>query len=250
MHLFYLSDLHIVDECTENGRRLAEFLRSFPKQGDVVILGGDIFDLFVGDKRTFRRKFSAVIAAIRGAAERGVRVYYLEGNHDFHFAPVFSGLTKLSVETEDFEIEFGGKKIYVSHGDLIDEEDTGYRFLRAITKNAFFRLFVRLLPDFLVDLIGNWSSRQSRKYTGEVDPDHQRRLRELYADFARGRVAMGADFVLVGHSHLRDQIALVAPNGRRGEYFNLGFSADALLYGAWKSGEMRAELKSFPEPGA
>jgi UDP-2,3-diacylglucosamine hydrolase len=89
--------------------------------GDVLLLGGDIFDLLVGNKRLFRDRFAPIIDAINSAATRGILVHYLEGNHDFHFQGIFSPL--VIIHTDDFTLDVFERRIYISHGDLIDPED-------------------------------------------------------------------------------------------------------------------------------
>jgi len=208
-------------------------------RGDVLILGGDIFDLLVGNKALFRRRFGAIIDALVAASSRGVRVHYLEGNHDFHFAGMFRGHSNIHVHVGDFDLlTTHGRRIYVSHGDLIDKEDTGYRLLRAATKNGPFRAFVAALPGRAVDWIGSQSSGASRKYTaGRVENEGTERLRRIYLAFARGKVSEGFQHVLLGHSHLRDVINIEG----QGEYVNLGFSASSLLYAALPGGAERFE---------
>ena len=244
MRVFFISDIHLADGTSPAARRFVDFLKKIPAKGDILVLGGDIFDLFVGNKRIFRQKFATVLGAIRGAAKNGTTIYYLEGNHDFHLGAAFAKTPSFHFEEDDFSFPAEGKCFYVSHGDLIDPEDKGYRLLRAVTKNEAFRLFVNAIPNSLVDKLGNWSSRHSRKYTltEGLDGEKQKRIRKLYLDFAKERVKLGADFVLIGHSHLADQIQIEA-RGRKGEYVNLGFSAEYLPYGEWKRGEAGFSLK-------
>jgi UDP-2,3-diacylglucosamine hydrolase len=246
--VFYLSDLHLTDGDSPAAIRLADFLHSRPVKGDTVILGGDVFDLFIGAKTVFRRKFALVLGAIRALDERGVEVYYLEGNHDFHVGEVFGGWEGVRVETGDFEIQADGARIYVSHGDLIDEEDRGYRLLRAITRSLPFQIFLRAIPGAIVDGLGKWSSRTSRRYNNaeKVDDARAQRLRALYLAFAHQQVAAGARHVLVGHSHLADQVT-ISVSGNRGEYLNLGFSSDVLLYAELPSGALAFERRSYPD---
>ena len=141
MRVFFLSDLHLEDGDADASERLSLFLRQLPQQNDILILGGDIFDLFVGNKQVFRRRHAKSIESIREVSSRGVIFHYLEGNHDFHFSGVFADCSNICVHRGDFELSANGRRIWVSHGDLIDPEDTGYRLLRAVTKNAAFKLF-------------------------------------------------------------------------------------------------------------
>lgn len=246
MRAFFLSDLHLREGNSPQCRAFTAFLREQPRPGDILLLGGDIFDLFVGNKAVFREKFRDVLSAIAALASAGVEVHYLEGNHDFHMAGAF-GAAPVKVETDDFSVSAGSRSIYVSHGDMIDPEDKGYRLLRAVTRHPVIRRLVACLPGAWIAAIGNRSSQESRKYnnTDRIDGESQRRLRSLYLGFARARVAAGAHHVLVGHSHLRDQISI-----GEGEYVNLGFSRAGVLYAVLETGATRFEIKelSLPSP--
>ncbi len=245
MNVYYCSDLHLAPGTNARSRRFVSFLQSIPQPGDLLLLGGDIFDLFVGNKKIFREQHAEVLAALSALAGRGVKVHYLEGNHDFHMRAVFAGSSLIEVHAEDFGLQANDKHIHLAHGDLIDPEDRGYRFLRWFTRTWFFRLFVRWVPDWVADQIGKWSSRTSRKYNSEskVQGEKAERLRRLFLEHARGKVAAGADFVLIGHSHLRDQLPIL-DSGRRGEYLNLGFS-ESLVFAVLPAGGTKFEAKEY-----
>lgn len=245
MSAFFLSDLHLPLGGGEGARRFAGFLDQRLKAGDVLILGGDIFDLFVGNKRVFREGHAVALDALSRAGTRGAKIFYLEGNHDFHVAGALANVPGLEVCTEDFSLDVLGRQVWVSHGDLIDPTDRGYRFLRWFTRTFPVRALVRLLPGAWLSGLGRASAKQSRKYNSEarMSDDEQRRLRDLYQEFARGRVAEGYEHVLVGHSHLLDQVEIRAGE-RRGEYVNLGYSHDSLRYAVLEAGNTRFDLRS------
>jgi UDP-2,3-diacylglucosamine hydrolase len=246
MKAYFLSDLHLRRGEDPASLRFAAFLRSVPARGDLLLLGGDIFDLFVGNKAVFRAQHAPVLDALRAAAMKGVEVHYLEGNHDFHVKRAFGNLPNFVVHADDYGLEWQGTKIYVSHGDMIDPEDRGYRLLRAVTRHFAFRAFLRVFPGRGIAALGDASSKKSRQYnhTDAGGQPGRERLRALYANFAREKVAEGYSHVLVGHSHLRDQIELEAGE-KRGEYINLGFSAEDLPYAELSAGAPSFELKSY-----
>lgn len=232
MRLFYLSDLHLRSENEKNSQRLITFLKTIPAEGDLLVLGGDIFDLFIGNKAAFKKKFKHILGSIRDCSDRGCTVYYLEGNHDFHLNEVFSIKSGVLVKTEDFYLDFDGKKIWVSHGDMIDEEDRGYRLLRATTRHPLVREFIRVVPGRFIDRIGNWSSKQSRKYNNLSAAGERRleRTRNLFSDYAKEKIKQGFEYVLIGHSHMAQDLEFKGSDFT-GQYINLGFSQDELIYG-------------------
>ena len=243
--MIYVSDLHLRSQNDEQGQRFLKFLQLCKSEGvHTFILGGDIFDLFVGASGVFRSQFKRIIDAIGALADTGTKVYYLEGNHDFHLQAVFAAHSNVAIQENDFSLEFAGNKIWVSHGDLIDPDDKGYRLLRAITRSAIFTFLIKFIPGFLVHQIGVWSSRKSRNYNNlERLSDGQRKnTRDKFFGFARGMIAQGFDFVLVGHSHLPDEQQL-ATTGKSGMYINLGFSDQSISY--YEITEAGAQVRAY-----
>ena len=209
-----------------------------------MVLGGDIFDLFVGNKRIFKTKHEAVLKEIEECARRGVTVYYLEGNHDFHMEGVFEGKARINVKSDAFGIQLFGKKIWIAHGDRIDPQDHGYHFLRWITRTGLITWLVKVFPDSWLEALGEWMSQTSRGYNDShrLSEDRKLKLNEMYLGYARERVAEGQQFVLVGHSHIRAQLPVV-DGAKRGEYLNLGFSAEKLAVGLLTEGKEKFELQ-------
>lgn len=227
--MLYVSDLHLSAVTDDQEHRFTRFLREVPKEGDVLVLGGDIFDLFVGNKPSFLRQHGEIISALKAFARMSGKIFYLEGNHDFHLKKVFSDTPGISVESGPFCLEFFGRKYWVAHGDEIDREDRGYLFLRRLTRSLFFRVFLYLLPDVLVDGIGRWSSRTSRRYNdaGRLPEEKKERTKHLFREHAHVKIREGFSGVFLGHSHLADESM---GGDQKGFYVNLGFSESEIPY--------------------
>ena len=225
MSVFFLSDLHLRSPRDRVAQLLLKFLRELPGQGDTLILGGDLFDLFVGNKTAFTEPFAELLKEIRELSPKGVEVHYAEGNHDFQLKDVFE--PRVKIHADSFALEVAGKKIWVAHGDRIDPEDRGYHLLRFVTRSMPVRALIDHLPNKVLRGLGEWSSRQSRKYNNadRLEPYVIARTKKLFRDYAKARWSEGYDWVFLGHSHLAD-------HWREGEksYINLGYSDEALLY--------------------
>ena len=245
MRAFFLSDLHLSQGDSPSAQKLVAFLREQPGSGDLLILGGDIFDLFIGNKKFFRHKFAPVLEAISAVARRGARVYYLEGNHDFHFSGVFGPESSVEIRADEFWVVAGPRRIFVAHGDLIDPDDKGYLFLRALLRNPLVRALAWILPGSWINGIGTLSSQESRKYTDGARQGHQERIRGLYLNYAREKIKAGAQHVLLGHSHLPDQVP-VNESGAKGEYVNLGFTGREISYAVLNPGEEFFSIRRYP----
>jgi UDP-2,3-diacylglucosamine hydrolase len=244
MALHYISDLHIRNSSEPKARAFIAYLDNEIKAGDLLILGGDVFDLLVGDKTFFREQFAAEIKAISAVADRGAEVRYLEGNHDFHLSGIFAEKKKLIVEKEDFSLIWQGRRVHVAHGDLLNPKDYGYRLLRFVTRTWFCRLLIFLMPGSWIAGIGNWSSGKSRKYS-EQNRENETRwhsTRELFRSYAKAKAGEGEQLILIGHSHIIDFQEYAGPSGPA-KYCNLGFLPEAVPYLVWQGPD------SLPKPG-
>ncbi len=245
MKLFYLSDLHLRSASEARAKKFLHFLQQVPQVNDTLVLGGDIFDLYVGDKKHFRQIFSPILEAIKAAETRGCSVYYLEGNHDFHLRKIFSHHEQVFVKNNDFELKWGRKSFWISHGDQIDKEDYGYRFLRFSTRTLAFRAFLKAVPDSFVKMVGEWSSKTSRKYNDfdKMSVMRKERTKQLFRNYASEKISQGYDFVFIGHSHQEDR-AEFHFGSRAGEYLNLGYSAKKVVYAEYLSDGSGLQVKT------
>lgn len=234
MAMIFISDLHLVEGQSERTRRFIRFLEELPESCEILVLGGDIFDLFVGDKAFFLKEYAKVLYAIEETSSRGVKVYYLQGNHDFHLQNVFSASSKVEVRDDFFEVQLGDSVIYIEHGDQINRRDYGYLFLRWFTRSWLFHIVLSLTPGSLVERIGKWSSKKSRKYTS-VERSNSEQVavtKKLFQKYAQKILESGSDVVLLGHSHIADyqEYFEEGGGGGRGLYVNLGFSLNSIPY--------------------
>lgn len=232
MSFYYVSDLHLINATDKKTKLFVKFLREVPKDDDILVLGGDIFDLFVGNKEPFIEEFKEVLDAIKSLGRDKIRVVYIEGNHDFHLKNVLPQNEHFIVDDKNFQVRYNDFRIYIEHGDLINKEDYGYLFLRILFRSLPFRVLLFLLPGFVVRKIGEWSSKKSRKYTDGINEKNNRteHTRKLFCEFAEDLIADGIDLVLLGHSHLADHLQLEAKNGAKGTYINLGYSSSNIPY--------------------
>src|SRR3954471_11028327 len=102
MALYAVSDTHIWGPEDPLFRSLLRLLRDRAEAGDTVVLAGDLFDLFVGNKRVFLERYREFLTELEAAGRRGVRIHYIEGNHDFHLRGVFARIPGFALHSRDF----------------------------------------------------------------------------------------------------------------------------------------------------
>ncbi|MGZ3709745.1 MAG: UDP-2,3-diacylglucosamine diphosphatase, partial [Bdellovibrionota bacterium] len=165
MGLYVISDLHIAGTDDPLYAAVNRLIRERLQGGDTLVLAGDVFDFFVGNKAIYLNRYRGFIDTLRDAGVRGVKMHYIEGNHDFQIRRAFYGIPGLTIHSHDVKLEIGGKRFFVAHGDTVDRTDYGYRFLRAFFRSPLMKAFVTLVPGTTLDWIGRASSRKSSEAT-------------------------------------------------------------------------------------
>jgi UDP-2,3-diacylglucosamine pyrophosphatase LpxH len=118
LDMVVLSDIHLgTYGC--HAKELLHYLRSInPK---LIILNGDIIDIWQFSKRYWPKSHMKVVRHIMGWISKGKKTYYITGNHDemlrkfagFRMGS-FSIVNNLVLELED------NKKAWIFHGDVFD----------------------------------------------------------------------------------------------------------------------------------
>jgi UDP-2,3-diacylglucosamine hydrolase len=240
MRLLFISDLHIYGPEDPYYGALLKVLREVAEPGDTVVLAGDLFDLFVGNKKVFLNRYSAFLQTLQEAVKRGITLHYIEGNHDFLIDRAFRTVPGLNLHGHHVELAVAGKKFFVAHGDTVDRSDYSYLLLRAFFRSPVMRGLVMLIPGTWLDEFGKFSSKKSRNrkplLPSQMPLNRMERLRTVYRSYAAERLAQGFDFVVLGHCHDLDEMFFNI-GGRTGQYVNVGFPRNHGSFLTWAVGE-------------
>lgn len=169
LNAFFVSDVHLDWKQEPRCRLFLDFLKKLEDKEDVthLFMVGDIFDLWVGDHHYLRQQYSQIISALVTLKDRGVEIHYFEGNHDLHLSRFWQKELGFAVHKGPEIFKLGPYQIRVEHGDEVDPDDRGYLFLRWFLRTSPMRFLAFHLPGFLLKQLGEWASRQSRRYTSE-----------------------------------------------------------------------------------
>jgi len=225
MKTLVISDLHFKfalrnGEDLENNANILSFLRSRIGIYDLLILNGDIFDLWFDWRYTIIKQYFPLLKVLADMQEKGCKIVYISGNHDFWFNEFFPETLSIRLFQDSYEYTDVGRKIFVSHGDLWTVNDWRYRiFRRIIRRELCKRLFSILHPDLALSL-GIKLSRSSRKR--QTPPELRSNKLAGLQRFAEQRIMKnGYGCVVLGHSH-EPCIIPVSRSGQTGYYVNSG----------------------------
>lgn len=197
MAVALLADAHVGGP-GGHGEDLAAELRALdPARCELLLLLGDLFHVWVGDRRYETDDIHRVLGVLDEVRARGIETRYIEGNRDFFLDDSVYARHFDSISLEH-AFSTGGVRYLAVHGDGIDDRDWRYRFWRHASKNPIARAAARRLP-------GSFARRfvhdMDRKLA-ETNFEHKIRIPEaVIRRFGEKRLAEGHDVVLLGHFH-------------------------------------------------
>ena len=249
MSVYFVSDLHIWGVDDPLYFSLLSLVRNHVQSGDVLVLAGDIFDLFVGSKSIYQERYEDFLTGLRQAGQKGVKIHYIEGNHDFLLSHALGRIRGTTLHSESLSLEFEGKRFFIAHGDTVDQSDFGYLLLRMLLRSYLIQVLFWLVPGTWLDRFGRWSSQRSRdknsRRVAQIPIERREVLRKTYRSFAAERLAQGYDFVVMGHCHDLDEMFFQI-GGRTGQYVNVGFPRVHGSFLSWMPGEEKIHREKLP----
>jgi UDP-2,3-diacylglucosamine hydrolase len=193
---------------------LVEFLES--TTADEVVLVGDICDVWWAWRRSVYAAYIPLLGTLWRLTQRGVRVTWVRGNHDFRLEP----LTDIGVTVADSWRRTEGVTRYLAvHGDAADNRVRQRFFNRLIRGSLAHTVATAIGPD------GMWAMI---KRASKVSRDHQggsARVLKAQSSYVDGLLRRGADVVMVGHTQAPGLL-----ERRDGRLVNLG---DWLRHKTW-----------------
>ena len=249
------SDIHIGAVPPRTERAFRTFLDYAVAEGSALVINGDLFDIWVPSRRFVMRPYVRVIAKLAEVVERGLRVYFVGGNHDApeYCESVLREDTGITVLGDPTRLRLGPFNALIAHGDGLGILKKTYRkqhpILRSLLRNDRIRSFAeRHFSEYwLYERVRSWSrvpgivARHERGEGTGPKPDAPRV--EAWA-LDQLRQSPDVDLVLVGHSHLPAWIE-VEP-GRF--YLNTGDWIEHMTYAVLPADKSTPTIRRWPSP--
>tara|TARA_R110002012_G_scaffold9716_2_gene44642 strand:- start:48108 stop:48920 length:813 start_codon:yes stop_codon:yes gene_type:complete len=193
-----LSDIHLgTYGC--HAAEVCQYLNSITPE--ILILNGDIIDIWQFRKRFFPKEHLKVIKKIITLASKGTHVYYITGNHD-EMLRKFSDATMGNIHLIDkLVLNLDGKKAWFFHGDVFDVSIQHTKWIAKLGGWGydFLILFNRLLNKWLISM-GREKYSLSKKIKNSV-----KGAVKFINDFETTATDLAIenkfDYVICGHIH-------------------------------------------------
>ena len=213
-----ISDVHLgTYGC--RAKELLNYLKTI--QPKVLILNGDIIDIWQFNKRYFPKSHMNVIKHITSLLSKGTTVYYITGNHD-EMLRKFKGfrlgnfkiLNKLVLNIDD-------KKAWIFHGDVFDVTMQHSKWLAKLGGKGYDILIVlNTFINWFSNLLGYGKLSLSKKIKNSVKSAVKfiNDFEKIASDIA---IENEYDYVICGHIH-QPEIKKIEKHKGETMYLNSG----------------------------
>jgi UDP-2,3-diacylglucosamine pyrophosphatase LpxH len=207
-----MSDLHLgTYGC--HAKEIVNYLKSIQPQ--ILVLNGDIIDIWQFSKRYFPVAHMQVLKEIMHLLSKGTRVIYITGNHDEslrRYSDMNMGNFQL---TDKLVMEINGKMTWIFHGDVFDATTKGGAKLLAKLGGHGYDLLILINSciNRCLKLMGKEKMSFSKKVKNSV-----KKAVAWIGDFEQTAAELAIekryDYVICGHIHQPQKREVVTRNGR------------------------------------
>lgn len=198
LDLVVISDVHLGTYGCQ-AKELLKYLKSIDPK--VVILNGDIIDIWQFNKRYFPKPHMKVIKYLLKWIVEGKEIHYLTGNHDEMFRKFKDfelGNFKIS---NKIVLELDGKKAWFFHGDVFDVTMQHSKWLTRLGGIGYdFLILLNSGINFILNTLGRNKLSLSKTIKNSIKGavKYINRFEETAVDIASSN---GFSYVVCGHIH-------------------------------------------------
>jgi len=140
----FISDLHLNGAQPEITKQFVDFLRGAARGAEHLYILGDLFEFWIGDDDP-DPAYARIQDELRALTRSGVPCSIMHGNRDFLLGKQFCARTGCQLLHDGTVIDIYGRRVLLTHGDVLCTDDRAYQRLRRIVRNPLVQwLFMRL----------------------------------------------------------------------------------------------------------
>ncbi len=214
-----ISDLHLgTYGC--HAKEILNYLKSI--QPGLLILNGDVIDIWNFSKRYFPASHMQVIKEIMNFISNGTRVVYVTGNHD-ELLRRYSDMQMGNFQLVDkLVMEINGKMCWIFHGDVFDATTKGSAKILAKLGGKGYDLLILInrFVNWWLNLFGREKMSLSKKVKDSVKKAVSwiGNFEQTAAELA---IEKNYDYVICGHIHQPQKRVVETAKGKV-TYLNSG----------------------------
>lgn len=198
VELAVISDVHLgTYGC--HAKELKHYLESI--QPEILILNGDIIDIWQFSKSYFPKSHMKVVRQILKLSENGTRVYYIPGNHD-EMLRKFEGLQLGNISIcNKVVLNLNGRKAWFFHGDVFDVCMQHSKWLARLGAKGYdLLILINRFVNFILQKLGKKKISLSKKVKDGVK-SAVKFINNFEMTCAEIAIEKNYDYVVCGHIH-------------------------------------------------
>lgn len=242
--IYFASDNHLGAPTKEASlpreKKFVAWLDEVKEDAAAIFILGDLFDFWMEFKTVVPKGFTRTLGKLAEISDSGIPIYYFVGNHDLWMNGYFEEELNIPVFHQPKEFIFNDKTFFIGHGDGLGPGDKGYKRMKKVFTNPFFKwLFRWLHPDFGVRM-AQYLSVKNKLISGDDDAIFLGEENEWLVQYCKRKLEdKHSDYFVFGHRHLPLNIDL----NKNSKYINLGDWIQYFTYGVFDGKHM--ELKEY-----
>ncbi len=161
--VYLASDVHLGAVPPDREAQFRRWLDHVGSEAGTLILNGDLFDYWFEYRHAVPRGHTRVLGALAALVDAGIDVHLTGGNHDWWGGSFLEDEVGLHFHREPVELDLGGLRSWIGHGDGLGPGDSGYKVLKRVLRSRLFVWAFRWLhPDVGALVAGRVSLTEGR----------------------------------------------------------------------------------------
>ncbi|NNC49166.1 MAG: UDP-2,3-diacylglucosamine diphosphatase [Flaviramulus sp.] len=232
--IYFASDNHLGAPTNEASRprekKFVAWLDEIKKDAAVIFLLGDLFDFWFEYSKVVPKGFTRTLGKLAEISDSGIPIYYFVGNHDLWMNGYFEDELNIPVYHKPKEFTFNNKKFFIGHGDGLGPYDKGYKRMKKVFTNPFFKWVFRWAHPDIGMRIAQYLSVKNKLISGDDDATFLGEENEWLVQYSKEKLKdIHRDYFVFGHRHLPLEISL----NEKSKYINLGDWITYYTYGVF-----------------
>jgi UDP-2,3-diacylglucosamine hydrolase len=200
--LVFVGDVHL-DRDDPDLQPFLAYLRGLGRTAGRIVLMGDLFNLWIGAEDLEQEHHRLVIACLSEIRSSGTEIHYLEGNRDYRIAASHQGGAFDAVSDTGLREDWGARRIWASHGDLVNRHDLQYRLWRRVSRSDVAWWIYSAVPRTRRFKMAESIERRMRATNRDMKLEFPEAAVRAYADAHLGPTGAA---VVLGHFHVEREL--------------------------------------------